>query len=215
MKTILDNRKSGTFQSLEDFLFRVKMDLSDAMALTNAQCFKYLCYEISHRQIAYIVAEFYLNSKNNNQPLHHGPITKDLTADEIYRLEVDTFGYPVSVHPLEPYRPVVSKRISFAKDIHKKLGQSIYLLGVYINRKETQTNRNESMQFLTLEDETDMYECILFPKVFSEFGDIVHWETLFIIYGKVEEAFGVYNINIEKMTSLREWVKKTKTISFA
>ena len=60
-----------------------------------------------------------------------------------------------------------------------------------------------------------MYECILFPKVYSEFGDIVHWETLFIIYGKVEEAFGVYNINIEKMTSLREWVKKTKTISFA
>jgi hypothetical protein len=55
----------------------------------------------------------------------------------------------------------------------------------------------------------------LFPKVYSEFGDIVHWETLFIIYGKVEEAFGVYNINIEKMTSLREWVKKTKTISFA
>ena len=215
VKTILDNRKSGTFQSLEDFLFRVKMDLSDAMALTNAQCFKYLCYEISHRQIAYIVAEFYLNSKNNNQPLHNGPIKKDLTADEIYRLEVDTFGYPVSVHPLEPYRPVVSKRISFAKDIHKKLGQSIYLLGVYITRKETQTNRNESMQFLTLEDETDMYECILFPKVFSEFGDIVHWETLFIIYGKVEEAFGVYNINIEKMTSLREWVKKTKTISFA
>ena len=215
VKTILDNRKSGTFQSLEDFLFRVKMDLSDAMALTNAQCFKYLCYEISHRQIAYIVAEFYLNSKNNNQPLHHGPITKDLTADEIYRLEVDTFGYPVSVHPLEPYRPVVSKRISFAKDIHKKLGQSIYLLGVYITRKEAQTNRNESMQFLTLEDETDMYECILFPKVYSEFGDIVHWETLFIIYGKVEEAFGVYNINIEKMTSLREWVKKTKTISFA
>ena len=79
VKTILDNRKSGTFQSLEDFLFRVKMDLSDAMALTNAQCFKYLCYEISHRQIAYIVAEFYLNSKNNNQPLHHGPITVSYT----------------------------------------------------------------------------------------------------------------------------------------
>ena len=215
VKTILDNRKSGTFQSLEDFLFRVKMDLSDAMALTNAQCFKYLCNEISHRQIAYIVAEFYLNSRNNNEPLHHGPIKKNLTADEIYRLEVDTFGYPVSVHPLEPYRSVVSKRIGFAKDIHKKLGQRIYLLGIYITRKETQTNHNESMQFLTLEDETDMYECILFPKVFSEFGDIVHWETLFIIYGKVEEAFGVYNINIEKMTSLREWVKKTKTISFA
>ena len=40
------------------------------------------------------------------------------------------------------------------------------------------------MQFLTLEDETDIYECILFPKVFSEFGDIIHWEALFIIRSK-------------------------------
>jgi error-prone DNA polymerase len=71
------------------------------------------------------------------------------------------------------------------------------------------------MQFLTLEDETDTYECILFPKVFAEFGDIINWETLFIIYGKVEASFGVYNINIDKMVSLREWVKKTKSVSFA
>ena len=70
------------------------------------------------------------------------------------------------------------------------------------------------MQFLTLEDETDVYECILFPKVFSEFSDIIHWETLFIIHGKVEQAFGVYNININKIASLREWVEKTKAISF-
>ena len=81
-----------------------------------------------------------------------------------------------------------------AKDIHKKLGQSIYLLGVYITRKETQTNRNESMQFLTLEDETDMYECILFPKVFSEFGDIVHWETLFIIYVQTIDQLNMKNL---------------------
>ena len=215
VKVILENRNSGDFMSLDDFLFRVKIDLSDAMALTNAQCFKKLCRDKSHRQIAYIVAEFHLNGKDHNEPLSRAPFQEDLTKHEIYRLEIDSFGYPVSVHPLEPYRSIVSKRISFARDIPKKLGQYIYLLGVYVTRKETQTNRNESMQFLTLEDETDTYECILFPKVFAEFGDIFHWETLFIIYGKVEASFGVYNININKMVSLREWVKKTKSVSFA
>ena len=214
IKTILAERKSSPFQSLDDFLFRVKLDLSDAMVLTNAQCFKNICCELSHREIAYIVAEFYLNDKNDNEPLRFGPIKNDLSVDEIYRLEIETFGYPISLHPLQPYRPIVSKRISFARDIPNKLGKHIYLLGMYITRKETQTSANEPMQFLTLEDETDVYECILFPKVFSEFGDIIHWETLFIIHGKVEQAFGVYNININKIASLREWVEKTKAISF-
>ena len=54
----------------------------------------------------------------------------------------------------------------------------------------------------------------IYTNIISEFGDIIHWETLFIIHGKVEQAFGVYNININKIASLREWVKKTKTISF-
>mgnify|MGYP005728109491 FL=1 len=182
--------------------------------LTNAQCFKNICRGLSHREIAYIVAEFYLNDKDDNEPLRFGPIKNDLTVDETYRLEIETFGYPISLHPLQPYRPIVSKRISFATDIPNKLGKHIYLLGMYITRKETQTSANEPMQFLTLEDETDVYECILFPKVFSEFGDIIHWETLFIIHGKVEQAFGVYNININKIASLREWVEKTKAISF-
>jgi error-prone DNA polymerase len=63
------------------------------------------------------------------------------------------------------------------------------------------------MEFLTLEDETDIYECVLFPKVFQEFGDILHWETLFIISGTVEESFGVYSVTIEKMASLQQWVR--------
>ena len=136
------------------------------------QCFKNICRGLSHREIAYIVAEFYLNDKNDNEPLRFGPIKNDLTVDEVYRLEVETFGYPISLHPLQPYRPIVSKRISFARDIPNKLGKHIYLLGMYITRKETQTSANEPMQFLTLEDETDVYECILFPKVFSEFGGV-------------------------------------------
>jgi error-prone DNA polymerase len=51
---------------------------------------------------------------------------------------------------------------------------------------------------------------VLFPDVFLEFGDILHWETLFIIRGIVEESFGVYTITIEKMASLQQWVSKSK-----
>ena len=57
---ILDERKAGEFDSLDDFLSRVDLDLSDAMALTNAGCFKSLAPELTHRELAYRVAGFYL-----------------------------------------------------------------------------------------------------------------------------------------------------------
>ena len=64
------------------------------------------------------------------------------------------------------------------------------------------------MQFLTLEDESDIYECVMFPKEFKEFGDLLNWETLFIIRGIVEQSFGVCSVTIEKMGSLQQWVAR-------
>ena len=214
IKKIMDERKYGQFESLDDFLFRVDMDLSDAMALTNAQCFSSICGHKNHREVAYIVAEFYLQGENNT-PVNTVPVTDGLTQYEIYQIELDVFGYPVSIHPLELYRPLLSNRIGYAKDIPQNVGRSIYLIGVYITRKETRTGRKEPMEFLTLEDETDIYECVLFPKVFAEFGDIINWETLFIIRGKVEQSFGVCSITVNKIASLKEWAGKTRAVGFS
>ena len=58
MDSILDERKAGEFHSLDDFLSRVDLDLADAMALTNAGCFKSLAPELTHRELAYRVAGF-------------------------------------------------------------------------------------------------------------------------------------------------------------
>jgi len=206
---ILDERKAGEFNSLDDFLFRVDLDLTDAMLLTNSGCFNNLVLKMTHRELAYRVAGFYLQN-GEREPLRASPINYDLTPDDQYHMELETFGYPISVHPIARYRPMLSSRIKCARDIPKFIGQSIYLIGIYITRKETITRDSEPMEFLTLEDETDIYECILFPKIFQKFGDMFHWETLFIIRGKVEESFGVYSVIIEKLASLQQWIHRLK-----
>jgi DNA polymerase III alpha subunit len=153
------------------------------------------------------VAGFYLQN-GVREPLSTAPVKRELTADDTYRLELETFGYPLSVHPVARYRHLLSQRIKYARDIPQYFGQSIYLIGVYITRKESVTRQSEPMEFLTLEDETDIYECVLFPDVFKECGDLLHWETLFIIRGTVEQSFGVYSVTIEKMGSLQQWVRR-------
>ncbi|MCJ7802515.1 MAG: hypothetical protein MUP82_09205, partial [Candidatus Marinimicrobia bacterium] len=79
---------------------------------------------------------------------------------------------------------------------------------IYITRKETQTHKRDPMEFLTLEDETDIYECVLFPEVFRKYGDLLHWEKLFLLRGTVEEAFGVYSVTVEKLISLPRNIDK-------
>ena len=82
------------------------------------------------------------------------------------------------------------------------------MIGLYITKKQTRTRKSKPMSFLTLEDETDIFECVIFPEVFIEFGDILNWETLFIIRGVVESSFGVCSLRIEKIASLQSWVDK-------
>ncbi|NHZ87397.1 MAG: DNA polymerase III subunit alpha, partial [Planctomycetia bacterium] len=209
VKLILDERKAGDFKSLDNFLFRINLNLADAIALTNSGCFDSLEPNLSHKEIAYRIAHFYL-SDGSTQPITNQPSKEPLTWDEKRELELKSFGFPISSHPLEPYFGTINQWIKKAIDIPKYVGKSIYLAGVYITRKEVQTHQRNPMEFLTLEDETDIYECVLFPEVFRKYGDLLHWEKLFLLRGTVEEAFGVCTVTIEKLASLSR-LKETGT----
>jgi len=204
---VLEKRKSGSFTSLNAFLLRVDLDLASAIALVNAGCFNAVEPDKSHKEIAYRVAYYYFSEKAI-KPINEPVVQGQLTAQEIQALEIKTFGFPISTHPLEPYLPHIKKYIKKAKDITKYVGKTINLAGVYITRKETGTRKHEPMEFLTLEDETDIYECVLFPDAFRKYGDLLHWEKLYLVRGKVEEAFTVHTITVEKLISLSAIIQK-------
>jgi len=204
---ILAERKAGDFQSLNDFLVRVDIDLADAMALTNAGCFAELEPEMNHKEIAFKVANFYLQD-GVGEPVQIPYSRKPLTRQERLTLEIESFGFPISEHPLERYLPVLGDKVRKAKDIPQYVGQTINLAGVYITRKVTSTKKREPMEFVTFEDDTDIFECVMFPDAYKEFGDLLNWESLFVMRGKVEVAFGVYTLTVEKLGSLRRVVDK-------
>ena len=209
INTILNERKSGDFASLADFLARVDIDLSDAMALTNAGCFAELEPEITHKDIAFRTAHFYLQNENR-EPLTVPILTGNLSRQEKRKLEIDTFGFPISEHPLLNYLPYLGTHIKKAKDIHLYKGKTIALVGIVITQKITATRNRQPMEFVTFEDETDLYECVMFPEAYETFGDLLNWETLFLIQGKVEETYSVYTVTIEKLISLTQMIKKIK-----
>ncbi len=207
VETILNERKAGDFKNLDDFLLRVDLELADAMALTNAGCFAELEPQLTHKEIAFKIASFYLQ-KGDRQPLTPRNDRQPLSRVEKLTLEIESFGFPLSEHPLEHYLPVFDGKIKKARDLGQYVGQTINLLGVYITRKVAMTKQQDPMEFVTFEDETDIFECVMFPEVYKEFGDLLNWETLFVIRGKVEEVYGTYTVTVEKLASLQRTVEK-------
>lgn len=198
---IIEERKKGFFTSLENFFQRTELDFADAMLLTDSGCFYGIEPQMSHKEIAFHVAIHCLK-KEHDEPNFLPPKQDELPLHEILKLETECFGFPVTKHPLFIYSDFLKGKVRKAMDIPNHKGRTINLAGVKITRKVTSTKKREPMEFVTFEDETDIYECVMFPKVYQKFGDLLNWETLFVVRGKVEEAWGVYTITIEKLWSL-------------
>jgi len=207
VETILNERKAGDFKNLDDFLQRVDLDLADAIALTNAGCFAEFEPQLSHREIAFKVASYYLQ-KGDRRPLPPPAERQPIARLEKLTLEIESFGFPISEHPLERYLPVFDDKVKKACDLERYVGQTVNLLGVYITRKVAVTKQHDPMEFVTFEDETAIFECVMFPEAYKEFGDLLNWETLFVIRGKVEEAYHTYTVTVEKLASLQRTVEK-------
>ena len=200
---ILDERKNGDFRSLDDFLLRTDINMADAMALVNAGCFTDLCTTLNHREIALKTASFYLQSSENRNPMQININTTPLSHKEKITLEFEAFGFPIGEHPLMKYQPFIRNRIKKAKYIHKFYNRKVVFAGVLITRKVTATKRKEAMEFITFEDETDIFECVMFPKTYKKYGDLLNWETLFLVHGTVEKTFDVYTLTVSQLDSLQ------------
>jgi len=235
IEAVLNERKRGDFTSLADFLDRCDIPFADSRALIRAGCFDELepglsgdssqtdrsrsdlllqlmehqapadaCTQVSSSVLAGM--EVQLSGGGDG----HRPVLRPLTPRQLFDMEVESYGYPISWHPLEPFQEALKGRVTPARDIPHRVGRTITLAGVCLTTKTVKTRAGEAMEFLTFEDQTDLFDCVLFPTKYKLFNDLVRWERLFLIHGKVEETWGIYSITIEKLASLKRVMEKRK-----
>ena len=227
---LLKARQEGDFSSLADFLGRTAISLSDCRALVRAGCFDDLEPDSSRPDLLLQAMEHHAPSRRadhsgagvlsglEGQLGHHDgraghtPNLRPLTRRQLFDLEVESFGYPISWHPLAPFQRLLQGRTVPARDIPLHLGKTITLAGVCLTTKTVKTKGGEAMEFLTFEDRTSLFECVLFPAQYRRFNDLVRWEKLFLVRGQVEEAWGVYTINIEQLDSLAQLLERSRRV---
>jgi DNA polymerase III alpha subunit len=110
---------------------------------------------------------------------------------------MDTLGFLLSVHPLDRYKDVL-KRLKYvrARDLHAHVGKQVTTIGWQITTKTVHTIHGELMKFVSFEDQTGIYETVLFPKVYNQYCHTLNGSRPYILKGKVEEDFGAITLTV-------------------
>ncbi len=120
------------------------------------------------------------------------------TLQELCAYEIETLGFPLSAHPLDLIK--VPPDVKPACDIRLYDKQRIRMAGLCIAAKIlTARNCNKPMKMLTLEDKTDTFEAILFPRIYERFAPRTLGRGPYLVEGLVDMSLGSPTLNVEKI----------------
>ncbi|ABW66047.1 DNA polymerase III subunit alpha [Desulfosudis oleivorans] len=215
MEKTLAHRKAARFTGLEDYMDRVRPDEPEAQALIQSGAFDALCPGRSRSMIRWQWACW----KNNRPPASSSPLLFDtapgpvvpppqITEDplERYRQEFSVLGFLCDTHPMTLYKTELEGRQTIkAKHLGRYAGKRVCVAGWLITGKVVRTKNGDPMEFLTFEDETDIFEATFFPKTYTRFCHMIDRGSPFLLWGTVETNWGAVTLTVEKIEGLPDY----------
>jgi len=112
-------------------------------------------------------------------------------------------GLYVSGHPLDEHREKLEKRemtIARIKSLAAEL--AVVVAGIVEEVRPVVTKRGDQMAFLKIADFSGMIEIVIFPKIFTEFKNMLVKEKCIAVKGRTSERNGEKSIIAEKVKEL-------------
>ena len=121
--------------------------------------------------------------------LHH---VNDFDLQEKLRYEKELIGIYVSGHPLNDFKDALKQisscPIAQISELQGSDKREMTLTGLISNRKNLVTKKGDRMCFISLEDLTGKIECVVFPKVFAEYENLLDTDEPLMISGSINLA---------------------------
>ncbi|MDD0853672.1 DNA polymerase III subunit alpha [Halobacteriovorax sp. GB3] len=125
--------------------------------------------------------------------------------------EAELIGVYVSGHPLDRYSDILLQMASMPiAEVQGLTGdgkRDIVLGGMIVERKNIMTKKGDRMCFATLEDLSGKIECIVFPRTFLEFEELLATDEPLLITGQVnlsEDPRKIFPTKIQKLKDQAE-----------
>ena len=195
-RIVAERQAHGPFRSLADVLHRLTPDLAQAMLLIQAGCCDAIAGELTRPALLWrLFASF------SERRAISIPIPPEYTFAQRLALELKLFGFPLSCHPLDLFADVLARTPHIeAKDLAHHIGEEVTVIGWLVTEKVITTKKGEPMEFLTLEDQTTLYDAAVFPEVYRRVCHLLAKNHAYVVTGLVEQQFSTVTLTV---TALR------------
>jgi DNA polymerase-3 subunit alpha/error-prone DNA polymerase len=76
------------------------------------------------------------------------------------------------------------------------------MVGWPVTQKDVWTKDGLTMSFLSLEDETGIYETVIFPTVYERYNRLLFDQRPLLVYGRVADDMGAVSFEVQKIEVL-------------
>lgn len=124
---------------------------------------------------------------------------KEYSMEEILKFELELLGLYLTEHPVTKYKQNL-KTVEL-KDINMYFDKIIDVITLTDKIRIIDTKKGEKMMFLTVSDELDKKEVVVFPRVLNSIREIKENDIL-KIRGRVQKRYDEYQIIAQNITIL-------------
>ena len=195
---ITERQTNGPYRLLRDVLDRVKPEMAQATLLIKAGCFDAIAGELTRPALLWR-----LFASQAAKPPGYLPIPPEYSLQQRLTHELELFGFPLSCHPLDLFKDVLARIPHVpAKDLADHVGEEVTVIGWLVTEKIISTKKGEPMEFITLEDQTSLYDATLFPQTYRRYCHLLATNQAYVVTGLVEEQFSTVALTVKELRLL-------------
>ena len=199
-KCIVDEREDrGDYCSVEDILERCGIDEKDAEVLIYSGACDRLHPERNRPELFWRMRRYYraVQGENTVPPLRQ--ISRRYYLQSQYRV----LGFLTECHPITLVTSTKRRPVMRGNRMETMVGRMVALYGWCVTSKTVSTKFGDSMEFVTFEDETGIFETVFFPEVYARYSAQLSRQMAFMLHGRVTEEFGVSVLEVAKIERLQ------------
>ncbi|MGI9013060.1 MAG: error-prone DNA polymerase [Phycisphaerales bacterium] len=201
----------GAYDTIESLRHISNISIAGLQRLARADAFQSMNLDRQHAlwniqrlhdDVLPLFAEQNIVSVNETETSHHLPaISLPLQVSSDYRHT----GFSLKAHPVSFLREMLDREsvirsVDLMDETRFRTGKKVAVSGVVICRQRPGTA--SGIVFITLEDETGIFNLIVRPKVYERYRHAARHSVLLHVTGKVERKHNVIHIMAHRMTSL-------------
>ncbi|WP_042345373.1 DNA polymerase III subunit alpha [Bacillus massiliigorillae] len=152
--------------------------------------------------------DLFLDSEFNLKPKYVEVEPMPIETKLLFEKEV--LGLYLSDHPVATYSYLFNYFGAQMLSQVKRGKESKYAVGVYITEEKTiRTKKGEVMAFLTITDEIDEMEAVVFPLVYKKYAQLIQKNHIVMMHGAVESRNGKQQFVVQDVFSV-EYLQEMK-----